>query len=366
VQTDCDFIHLALAYASQGIGRTSPNPAVGAVIVRDGRILGTGYHRAAGLPHAEIEALRACAENPGGATLYVTLEPCCHFGRTPPCTEAIINAGISRVVAAVHDPNPRVNGAGFLALRQAGITVDTGLGEQEAREINRAYFKAIATGLPLVTLKAAMTLDGRIAARSGDSKWISGEPSRLLVHQWRDQYDAILIGVGTILADDPLLTTRLPGAGARSPLTVIVDSHLRTPPTARTLTADPAKRTVIYTRHVSPSPNREKLLASGVEIRPCPSDAQGLSLREILCDLHCRGVNSVLCEGGSKLFTSLIDGDLADELRLFIAPLLIGGPAVHRFYQGAGTEKIADARRLNTETVERCGEDILFRGRFIF
>jgi len=313
-------MRLALAEAEKGRGRTHPNPAVGAVVVRGGRILSRGHHRKAGLPHAEVEALRAAGGRARGADVYVTLEPCNHQGRTPPCTDALIAAGVRRVFFGSADPNPLVEGHGARRLRRAGIEVRSGILQAECDAANEPWFKFITTGLPWVVLKAAITLDGKLATRSGDSKWISSEPSRRLVHRWRDQLDAVLVGAGTVRADDPRLTVR--GVrGGRNPVRVVLGAI---PRDAR-MVREPG----------------ETLSEQG-------------ALRSILRRLGRRGITTVLVEGGATVHGAFLEARLWDELRVFIAPKVFGADALS--WAGQRQSRPLDVR---LRSVERIGPDVL-------
>jgi len=315
---DAAYMLQALELAGKGLGRTAPNPPVGAVIVKHGRVIGSGYHPAAGQPHAEIFALRDCEEGPRGATLYVTLEPCCHFGKTPPCTKAIIEAGVKRVVIGSLDPNPKVAGKGRQELMDAGIEVTVGVCEDKARRLIRWYTHWMVSKRPFVMVKAAMTLDGRIAAAGGDSKWISSEASRHRVHEWRNEFDAVLVGIGTVIKDDPLLTCRI--QGGRDPLRVIIDPELAIPAQALCL----GERCLVFTA-VKPE-RRPDLTASGTRMVHLDAEAQGaLDWNEILGRLGTLGLHSVMVEGGGGIYSSLLKTDLVDEIRIFLAPKLLGG-----------------------------------------
>lgn len=344
------FMERALELARRAEGRTSPNPMVGAVIVNGGRIVGEGYHRRAGMPHAEIEALRMAGEAARGATLYVTLEPCAHYGRTPPCTEAIIAAGITEVYYAVPDPNPLVNGKGHARLAAAGIRVHRGLCEAAARELNRPFFKYVATGRPYVTAKVAMSLDGKIATSTGASRWITGEASRRQVHALRNVSDAILVGAGTVLADDPELTTRLPLDQLElphHPLRIVADSRGRVPRSARVFDPELPGRTVLATTHATPAAHCSALQERGVEVWTLPADRHGrVALPALLDAIGQRGMLTLLVEGGSEILGTCIAERLVDRLWLFIAPLIIGGCAAPGPIGGPGATTLLEATRV--------------------
>ena len=332
---------------------------VGCVLVKDESIVGEGFHLAAGRPHAEVEALTSAADSARGATAYVTLEPCAHVGRTPPCTRALIESGIARVVAAVQDPNPKVSGRGFETLRAAGIEVEVGLMAAEARELNRAYFHFHATGRPFVTLKAAMSLDGKIAARSGDSKWITSEASRELVHRLRAQSAAILCGVGTVLADDAMLTARIPNV-PRQPLRVVLDSDLRTPPGARIARTASEVPTLIAVARGAAGERAQQLKDQGVEILHLPRDNSGRVLLEpLLEELGRRSITSVLVEGGGETHAAFIEQRLFHRMLWFIAPKLIGGRNAPTSVEGSGVEQIEAAVKLKRLRIRRIGPDLL-------
>jgi diaminohydroxyphosphoribosylaminopyrimidine deaminase/5-amino-6-(5-phosphoribosylamino)uracil reductase len=354
---DRKFMAMALRLARKGLGRTSPNPVVGAVVVKNNRVVGKGYHQRAGGPHAEVYALKEAGDQAKGATLYVTLEPCNHFGRTPPCTLAIQESGIARVVYGMNDPNPQVKGGGGEWLRAQGLEVVKGVLEEECRRLNEVYIKWIATGLPFVILKAAISLDGRIATRTGDSQWISGETSRLLVHRLRNQVDAVLVGIGTVLKDDPRLTVRLPGEKkTKDPLRVVIDPRLRLPQKARLL-SDPG-RVVVATRDPYPSRKGEALKKLGVDLLLLREEKGRLSLRSLLAHLGRRGVTSLLVEGGAETFAGFLEERMVDKILVFIAPCLIGGKKAPGMIGGKGAARIAEALRLKEMRVRTLGEDI--------
>jgi len=314
----------ALELAMRGRGRTSPNPMVGAVLAKDGTIVGEGYHARVGGPHAEIVALDAAAEGARGATLYVTLEPCCHMGRTPPCTEAILRSGVAKVIAAVEDPNPAVCGQGIARLRDAGVAVEVGLCDAEARALNAAFFTWVTLGRPLGILKAGMSLDGKIATRTGDARWITGEPARRRAHQMRAEADAILIGVETALRDDPLLTAREAPA-PRQPLRIVADSQARLPlrqQLARTACEVP---TVVATTPGAPGDRVAALQAAGVEVLVVDGPGPRLDLKALAGALAKRDITSVLIEGGGTLHAAALEAGIVDRVALFVAPSSWGG-----------------------------------------
>jgi len=351
----------ALELAVRGLGLTSPNPMVGAVLVRDGMVVGEGAHLRAGGPHAEVSALAAAGTRARGATCYVTLEPCAHHGRTPPCADALIAAGVSRVVAACLDPNPLVDGRGLAALRAAGVPVSSGVGEAEVRDLNRAFFCAATRGRPHVTLKSAVTLDGRIAAWDGTSRWITGEAARLEAHRMRFAADAVLVGVGTVLRDDPALTVRLPDAPAKEPLRVVADSGLRTPPDARLIGAGQASRVVIGCVAPAPAAAAALLRARGVRVIELPGAAGRVDLGALLGALRELDVIAVLAEGGAELGWSLLDGGLVDRVAFFVAPRLLGGRTAPGPLGGPG-RALKEAVDVVDLTHRRVGGDLLIEG----
>jgi diaminohydroxyphosphoribosylaminopyrimidine deaminase / 5-amino-6-(5-phosphoribosylamino)uracil reductase len=361
---DHRFMRLALAEAKKGVGRTSPNPAVGAVIVRHGQLVGKGYHRRAGTPHAEIHALRAAGALATDATLYVTLEPCNHQGRTPPCTQAILQAGIQRVVVGMADPNPQVVGGGCDFLRAHAIEVVSGVLDDECREINRPFIKHSETGLPWVIMKAGISLDGRIATRSGQSGWITNQQSRREVHRLRNRADGILVGIGTALCDDPSLTTRLPGRRGRDPLRVVVDAGLRLEPTARMLTQESVAATWIFCGPQAAEKRRALLTTAGAVVKSIPEISPGrLDLRAMLLELGRGGIHSLLVEGGGLIHGSFLESGLIDEMYLFIAPCFLGSDAVP-VIDMPGSRDVADGPRVRISRVRRFGDDLLMVGRF--
>jgi diaminohydroxyphosphoribosylaminopyrimidine deaminase/5-amino-6-(5-phosphoribosylamino)uracil reductase len=359
---DETYMREALTLAAKGAGMASPNPMVGAVVVAGGRVVGRGYHPKPGEPHAEIFALREAGARARGATLYTTLEPCAHTGRTGPCTEAIVAAGVRRVVTAMVDPDAQVRGAGLARLREAGVETAVGAGEAEARRLNEAYIKHRTTGLPFVTAKWAMTLDGRIATRTGDSRWISNDASRAHVHRIRAVSDAVLVGVGTVLRDDPALTARtgdaVPGGGpADRPRRVVLDSRLRTPRGARVLARDGIPVIVATTRASSPDARRA-LEERGVEVLVCDGADERVDLSGLLRELGARGVLSLLVEGGAAVHGAFMEAGLVDKALVYVAPAVVGGGGPGPT-AGAGVAAMADARRLRAVEVHRFGGDVL-------
>lgn len=356
---DESMMRRALSLAKRGVGKTSPNPAVGCVIVRDGRIVGQGWHRKAGTPHAEVHALHEAGDLARGADVYVTLEPCSHFGKTPPCADALIQAGVRRVVIGTADPNPKVNGGGTAKLSSAGIEVISGILEEPCRRINLPFFKHITTGLPYVILKSAMTLDGKTATSTGDSKWISSALSRLYVHRLRSRMDAVMVGIGTVIADDPQLNVRLPGK-RREPVRVVVDSTLRIPLHARLLHMVSESPTIIATT-AAESEKMDKLRVAGAKIMGCRDHCGRVDLHDLLRQLGEQGVQTVLLEGGRELAGQALRLNLIDRFIFFYAPRFIGGGGFDLF-GGDGAQVMADAPRAGIESIRRIGNDIVVEG----
>lgn len=355
---DALWMDRALRLAERGIGLTSPNPMVGALLVREGRVVGEGAHLRAGGPHAEAVALEAAGSAARGATCYVTLEPCAHFGRTPPCADALVHAGIARVVAATGDPHPSVQGRGLARLEAAGVPVTVGVREAEARALNRAFLRAVTEGRPHVTLKTAMTLDGRIAAADGSSRWITGEPARLEAHRLRFAADAILVGIGTVLADDPQLTVRHAGLPPKEPLRVVADSRLRVPLDARVLRAGHSARTVVACVAPAPAGAAAALRARGVRVLELSDDRGHVDLRALLEALRALDVVALLVEGGGELGGALAEAGLVDRVAFFVAPRLLGGREAPGPLGGRG-RPLKEALALVDVTTRRVGEDLL-------
>lgn len=356
--TDEKFMRRALTLARKGEGSVSPNPLVGAVIVREGRIIGEGWHRCCGENHAEINAIRDATETVAGATFYITLEPCSHHGRTPPCAEALIACRPGRVVVGTVDPNPLVSGRGIEALRQSGIETEVGLLEEACRESNRIFFKYIRTGLPYVTLKFAQTLDGRIAAASGHSRWISSPPSLRFAHRLRAVHDAILVGADTVRMDNPELTCRL--VRGRNPLRIVVDSVLRLSPDA-TIFSD-GKRTVAVATRRAPVENRRLLEKKGVEVLEIGEDPAGrVDLHQLLTVLGKRKISSVLVEGGAAVATAFLKGNLVNRLLIVLAPKIVGGGV--NAVGDLGIRRMDDALGFSFQRFTRCGADLILDAR---
>jgi diaminohydroxyphosphoribosylaminopyrimidine deaminase/5-amino-6-(5-phosphoribosylamino)uracil reductase len=357
--TDIVYMQQALRLAREGMGFVSPNPLVGCVIVKDGEVVGQGYHQRFGGPHAEVHALQAAGRRARGAVLYVNLEPCCHTGKTPPCVDAILDAGVGRVVAAVHDPNPLVAGGGVARLQQAGLAVTVGVCEAEARELNEAFYKYVTTGRPFVTLKCAMSLDGKIATRTGASQWITSPLARQEVHRLRHASDAILVGIGTVLQDNPLLTTRLPDQQGVNPLRVIVDSTLRLPAQARVATVTSDCRTLVATTARAAPAQQRRLAEQGLEIVVLPAYDDGrVDVEALLAYLGQRQIASVLVEGGASLNATLLQRRLIDKVLCFIAPKIIGGDGLS-VIGACGIERMDQVIGLRASSGRSVGEDFL-------
>jgi diaminohydroxyphosphoribosylaminopyrimidine deaminase/5-amino-6-(5-phosphoribosylamino)uracil reductase len=361
IDSDTDVRHMrsALELAKGGIGWVSPNPLVGCVLAKDGEVVGRGYHQRFGGPHAEVHALREAGDRARGAVLYVTLEPCCHTGKTPPCVDAILRAQVGRLVVAMRDPNPRVDGGGLSRLRSAGIEVTVGVCEAEARRLNEAFVKYITTRRPFVTSKSAITLDGKIATRSGASRWITGEAARATGHQLRHASDAILVGIGTVLQDDPQLTTRLPGQRGANPLRIVVDSTLRLPPEARVADVAQDRRSLVATTEQAAGTTARALRERGVEVVGLPACGDGRVNLDALCKvLGERGVASVLVEGGAVLTAALLRQRLIDKMVFFVAPKIIGGDGVSVFGP-CGVDTMEQALSLRNLASRPVGDDVM-------
>ena len=354
--SDEAYIERALALAERGRGLVSPNPMVGAVLVAEGRIVGEGHHDGPGRPHAEIVALREAGEAARGATLFVSLEPCDHHGRTGPCAEAIVEAGVARVIAAMRDPNPIVDGRGFDRLRSAGVEVIEGIHHEEAERLNEAFVKHVRTGLPFVTWKMAASLDGKVASRDGTSRWITGEPARADVHRLRAAADAILVGAGTVLADEPSLTVRMPGYRGRPPIRVLVDARGRVPASGDLFTEDAP--TLVATTTLALEERRAEWGAAGAEVVVYETEPGGVPLVRLMEDLGKRDAQGVLLEGGPTLAWSAVEDGLVDKVVVYLAPKLIGGTDAPTVLGGRGFAPIANALGLRIRAFDRVGEDL--------
>lgn len=355
---DEKYMKRALELAGMAAGRTSPNPLVGAVIVKDGNIVGEGYHQKAGTPHAEIHALITAQGRAIGATMYVTLEPCSHFGSTPPCAQAIVESGIQEVVVATLDPNPKVAGRGIEILQNAGIRTRIGLMEKEACTQNEIFLKYITTGLPFVCMKYAMTLDGKIATYTGDSKWISNAESREYVHQLRNVYDAILVGIGTVLADNPNLNTRLNIPQPKDPIRVVIDGDLDIPLNSDIVKSSRQQKTILFTSIKSSNEKAALLSKNDIEIIRVSGEPTQIDLKEVINKLGSKGITSLLVEGGAQINASFLDNKLADKLLCFIAPKIVGGVAPSPV-AGQGVAFMKNAYQFDEVNVKTIGNDTL-------
>ena len=368
-ETDKAHLARAIELASNGADAVRPNPVAGAVVARDGRVLGEGWHEAYGAAHAEVNAIEACGlEDLSDATLYVSLEPCCHEGKTPPCTDAIMQAGLRRVVVASDDPSEKASGRGLGMLRDEGVDVIVADGElaERARLLNQAFRKHARTGRPWVLFKSAMTLDGKVATRTGDSKWISGERSRGLAHRWRASVDAVIVGIGTALADDPQLTARPdgpPAEEARQPRRVVFDTLGRLPPSSQLVAAAAEVPLTVVVSRAAARADTDALEAAGAQVLVATGENEPARVRSALDQLGALGVASVLLEGGPHLAGAFLDADEIDEIRLFLAPLLLGGSSARDPLEGQGVERISEALHALTIDCARIGEDLLISAR---
>ncbi|MFC1860222.1 bifunctional diaminohydroxyphosphoribosylaminopyrimidine deaminase/5-amino-6-(5-phosphoribosylamino)uracil reductase RibD [Chloroflexota bacterium] len=364
MKSGMDYMEQALSLANLSLGQVSPNPAVGAVIVKDGVVVGRGYTQPPGSWHAEVVALKQASGKAQGGVMYVTLEPCCHYGRTPPCTQAIVAAGIAEVHMAMLDANPLVSGRGRDELEKEGIKVYLGEHKKEAQRVNEAYTKFITTGIPFITAKFAISLDGKIATRSGDSRWISGDEARKYVQNLRYTSDAIMVGVNTVLVDDPRLTARTcggkGGTARKQPLRVIVDGKGRMPLTAQLLN-EPGKTLLVLGRLATPE-DSAAFTQPGVEVLEFPLDDGLVDLERLLEALGERGITSVLVEGGGILFGSLFDLGLIDKVITFVAPIIIGGKEAKTAVSGRGVDKVVDSLKLKRVSLEKLGDDVMVSG----
>lgn len=352
----------ALELAALGSGMTSPNPMVGAVLVKRGRVIGEGYHRCCGEAHAEVAAFLAATGSVAGATLYVTLEPCSHQGRTPPCAPMLITGRIARVVAACADPNPLVAGQGFKMLRASGVKVDVGLFEEEARRLNEHFFTYHRLKRPFIISKWAMTLDGRIATESGDSRWISNEKSRLYVHELRARVDAVLVGIGTVILDNPMLNVRLKDYEGRQPRRVILDGNLRVPLRAKCLDGAPPGQVVIVTSDSAPVEKMKRLEQAGHEVLVLKSRRGLIDIREMIASLPKWEIQSVLCEGGSSMHGALLQAKLVDKVVAFVAPKLVGGEGARGPVSGWGIPLMRKALNLQDVIIRHFDDDVCVEG----
>ncbi|MCJ7830514.1 MAG: bifunctional diaminohydroxyphosphoribosylaminopyrimidine deaminase/5-amino-6-(5-phosphoribosylamino)uracil reductase RibD [Desulfobacterales bacterium] len=356
------FMKMALDLALKGQGFTSPNPMVGAVVVREAKVVGKGYHHAAGQTHAEVNALADAGDAAQGATLYVNLEPCNHTGRTPPCTESIIAAGIRRAVVGMADPNPDVAGGGAAHLMQHGIEVQTGVCEEEARKLNEVFAKFVSTKRPFVYLKCAATLDGRIATRTGNSQWVTGPEARRFVHRLRHAVDGIMVGVNTVQTDDPRLTTRLEDLPGLDPVRIVLDTHLRIPENARLLRVESDSDTIIVTSESAPGGKKARLLAGGARVIDAPLKDGLIDMDHLMDQLGALGITSLLIEGGSRVAASALRAGVVDKIFFFFAPKILGGDDGVPICSGPGPDLIGECIPVTGVQVRKIGEDVLIEG----
>ncbi|ALV22822.1 Diaminohydroxyphosphoribosylaminopyrimidine deaminase [Carnobacterium antarcticum] len=357
---DEEYMQLALNLAKKGKGWTSPNPLVGAVVVKDGRVIGQGYHETYGQPHAEVNAVASAKEDVAGATLYVTLEPCSHLGRTPPCSDLLIEKKIQRVVVGTFDPNPLVAGKGIERIRNAGVEVDVGVLEKECQLLNEVFMKYIITKEPFVVMKTAMSLDGKIATVTGESQWISGEASRQQVHNLRHELSGIMVGVETVIRDDPKLTAR--GPNSKNPIRIVVDSQLRIPLASTVLTQQDTAKTIVAATERADSERVKTLKQMGVEVIVTKEKSGRVDLRELMKTLGAMGIDSVLLEGGAALNFSALEEGIVDKMQVYIAPKIIGGKHAKTAVEGAGVADLKEAFQLNRMTAGMVGEDLVVEG----
>jgi diaminohydroxyphosphoribosylaminopyrimidine deaminase/5-amino-6-(5-phosphoribosylamino)uracil reductase len=353
--SDEEYMREALGLAREGLGKTSPNPAVGALIVKNGKIVGRGHHHKAGEPHAEANALMQAGEQARGGTMYVTLEPCNHKGKTPACTEAIIDAGISRAVIGAQDPNPLVSGKGMARLRRAGIETESGLLEMDSKNMNEMYERYITTKKPFVIAKAALSADGKMAAKDGSSKWITGEEARRVVHELRAQVDAVMVGINTVLKDNPHLTCRI--TGGKNPVRIILDSNLRIPANANVL--DKEADTIIVTTNQAPLSKMESLRKLGARVSVVEKNG-GVDLKRLMSELGSEEITSIMIEGGGEVLGWAFDEGIVDKVMFFIAPRIVGGEGI--CISGKGVENIKDAIELERVEMKQVGNDFLLIG----
>ena len=357
------YMTAAIRLARKGRGMVSPNPLVGAVIVQGNKIVGSGYHHFYGGPHAEVYALKSARERARGADLYINLEPCCHHGKTPPCTDALIKSGIRRAFIGISDPNPLVSGKGLRKLREAGIEIETGILQDECRLLNETFIKYITQNIPFVVLKLAATLDGKIATATGDSRWISGEAARRLVHRLRSEADAVLVGSGTVLADDPQLTARhYSGANRKNPVRIIVDTRLRTPLSSQLLRTAHEIKTIIATTQQAPKSKIVKITQRGAEISIVSSRNGRVDLKRLMRHLAKQGIAYVVIEGGSELSAAALHDGIVDKVLFFYAPKIIGGSHARSMVGGKGVPRISNAISVTNVHYKKLGEDILVEG----
>jgi len=359
---DEHYMRIALSLAKRGRGKVSPNPLVGAVLVKDGRIVGKGFHQRVGGSHAEVNAIKDAGDKARGADLYINLEPCCYYGRTPPCTDALIENRIKRVFVSMIDPNPLVSGRGIEKLVKAGIQVKTGIAEAKAKRLNEVFIKYFTEKVPFVVLKVASTLDGKIATRTGNARWITGEKSRTFVHQLRNEVDAVLVGIGTVKRDNPLLTTRLKHGEGRDPHRIVLDTHLKIPLSSKLLHLDSQAKTIIATTEGASPRKIKKLEGLGVKILTIPTLKGRLDLKALLKELGKMEITSVMVEGGREIITSFLEHGLVDKLYLFYAPKIIMGKEAIGITGGQGIALLNEAIQVSGVRIKRLDDDILIEG----
>ena len=352
----------AIELAKKGGGYVHPNPLVGCVVVKDGEIIAEGYHEKYGEFHAERNALLRCQSETKDASLYVTLEPCCHYGKTPPCTEIIIEKGIKKVFVGILDPNPLVAGKGVKILQDAGIEVEVGLCDDEIREMNKVFLKYITTKRPYVIMKTAMTLDGKIAAYTGDSRWVTNEQSRKLVHELRSEMAAVMVGIGTVLADDPMLNVRLEGEH-HQPIRIVVDSNLRIPIDSQLVKTAKEYRTIVATTVSDNCRDARPCVSTGIELIQCKSNNGHVDINDLITKLGAMGIDSLLLEGGGTLNAAFLEAGCVDEVWAFIAPKIIGGESAKTPVSGKGIKKMSDAIQLQNIDIQNINGDILIKGK---
>ena len=357
------YMRMALDLARKGKGWTTPNPLVGAVIVKGGRIIGQGYHQKYGQPHAEVNAIASAKEDVTGATLYVTLEPCSHFGKTPPCSDLLIDKNIKRVVVGTLDPNPLVAGKGIERLRNNGIEVVTGVLEEESQKLNEIFIKYIVTKEPFVVMKNAMSLDGKIATVTGESQWISGESSRKQVHSLRHELAGIMVGIETIIKDDPQLTSRAPNS--RNPIRIVVDSQLRIPIPSKVLTQQDKAKTIVATTRRANKEKLDTLKQMGIEVIVIKEKCERVDLRELMKIVGAKGIDSILLEGGATLNFSALEEGIVDKIQSYIAPKIIGGKEAKTAVEGAGVHSLKNAFQIDRMTPVMVGEDLFVEGYIV-
>ena len=352
----------ALRLAVKGKGRTSPNPMVGAVIVKNNKIIGKGYHKKAGFPHAEIEAIRDAGEKAKGSRLYVNLEPCSHYGRTPPCSEAIIKSGIKDVIIGMKDPNPLVAGKGIRKLKKAGINIVHGIMGKECRAINEPYIKYIAKKLPYVTLKVAGSLDGKISTKTGESRWITGDQARNYVHKIRDEVDAVMVGINTVLRDDPMLTTRLKKKDLRHPVRIILDSRLKIPLTAKSVQLKNGQKTIVATTAKASLRKKKILEKMGVGVLLIKEKESKVDMMDLMKKLGKMEISNIMIEGGAEVNASALQSGIVDKVIFFIAPIIIGGANATSSIMGNGISLLKDAVSIKEAKIKKLGRDFMLEG----